>query len=116
MAAAFDLVRDAWRDAGRAEPPHLSSSIWYALGPDAEEQLHSYAYNYLKIFGEEIGRGAASMATCFGADALRQTLDNVRAPVPTSSCSSPPPPIPTSWRGRSTCSATSTAGSEAACR
>ena len=64
---------DAWRDAGRAEPPHLSSSIWYALGPDAEEQLHSYAYDYLKIFGDEIGQGAASMATCFGADALRQT-------------------------------------------
>jgi alkanesulfonate monooxygenase SsuD/methylene tetrahydromethanopterin reductase-like flavin-dependent oxidoreductase (luciferase family) len=79
MTAAFDLVRDAWRDAGRAKPPHLSSSIWYALGPDAEEQLHSYAYNYLKIFGDEIGRGAASMATCFGADALRRTLDHARA-------------------------------------
>jgi len=79
MATAFALVRDAWGDAGRAEPPHLSSSIWYALGADAEEQLHSYAYNYLKIFGDEIGRGAASMATCFGADALRQTLDNARA-------------------------------------
>ncbi len=79
MAAAFELVRDAWRDAGRAEAPHLSSSIWYALGPDAEEQLHTYAYNYLKIFGDEIGRGAASMATCFGADALRQTLDHARA-------------------------------------
>ena len=79
MAAAFEQIRDAWRAAGRAEPPHLSSSIWYALGADAEEQLRTYAYNYLKIFGEEIGRGAASMATCFGADALRQTLDNARA-------------------------------------
>jgi alkanesulfonate monooxygenase SsuD/methylene tetrahydromethanopterin reductase-like flavin-dependent oxidoreductase (luciferase family) len=79
MAAAFAQIRDAWRDAGRADPPHLSSSIWYALGADAEEQLRSYAYDYLKIFGDEIGKGAASMATCFGADALRQTIENARA-------------------------------------
>jgi alkanesulfonate monooxygenase SsuD/methylene tetrahydromethanopterin reductase-like flavin-dependent oxidoreductase (luciferase family) len=78
MAAAFTQIRAAWRDAGRAEAPHLSSSIWYALGDDAEEQLRSYAYDYLRIFGDEIGRGAASMATCFGADALRRTVANAR--------------------------------------
>jgi alkanesulfonate monooxygenase SsuD/methylene tetrahydromethanopterin reductase-like flavin-dependent oxidoreductase (luciferase family) len=78
MSAAFTQIRDAWRDAGRADPPHVSSSIWYALGPDAEQQLHSYAYDYLKIFGDEIGKGAASMATCFGADALWQAVANAR--------------------------------------
>jgi alkanesulfonate monooxygenase SsuD/methylene tetrahydromethanopterin reductase-like flavin-dependent oxidoreductase (luciferase family) len=78
MAAAFAQIRDAWRDAGRADAPHVSSSIWYALGPDAEDQLHSYAYDYLKIFGDEIGKGAASMATCFGAEALRQAVTNAR--------------------------------------
>jgi len=78
MAAAFAQIRDAWRDAGRAEAPHLSSSIWYALGDDAEARLRGYAYDYLKIFGDDIGRGAASMATCFGADALRRTVVNAR--------------------------------------
>lgn len=78
MAAAFTQIRDAWRDAGRAEPPHLSSSIWYALGDNAEEQLRSYAYDYLKIFGDAIGQGAASMATCFGPEALRRTVANAR--------------------------------------
>jgi alkanesulfonate monooxygenase SsuD/methylene tetrahydromethanopterin reductase-like flavin-dependent oxidoreductase (luciferase family) len=78
MAAAFDLIRGAWRDAGREEPPHLSSSIWYALGDDAESQLRSYAFDYLEIFGGEIAKGAASMATCFGADALRSAVSNAR--------------------------------------
>ena len=78
MAAAFTQIREAWRDAGRADPPHVSSSIWYTLGPDAENQLRSYAYDYLRIFGDAIGQGAASMATCFGADALRQAVTNAR--------------------------------------
>jgi alkanesulfonate monooxygenase SsuD/methylene tetrahydromethanopterin reductase-like flavin-dependent oxidoreductase (luciferase family) len=78
MSTAFAQIRDAWHTAGRADPPHCSSSIWYALGPHAEEQLRSYAYDYLKIFGDEIGKGAASMATCFGAEALRRTVANAR--------------------------------------
>jgi alkanesulfonate monooxygenase SsuD/methylene tetrahydromethanopterin reductase-like flavin-dependent oxidoreductase (luciferase family) len=78
IAAAFEMIRTAWRDAGRDEPPHLSSSIWYALGDDAETQLRSYAFDYLKIFGEEIAKGAASMATCSGADALRQAVASAR--------------------------------------
>lgn len=56
VRAAFDVVETAWKDAGRAEKPHLSTSLWYALGDDAEERLRRYAYDYLKIFGEEIGR------------------------------------------------------------
>jgi alkanesulfonate monooxygenase SsuD/methylene tetrahydromethanopterin reductase-like flavin-dependent oxidoreductase (luciferase family) len=78
MATAFEQIRTAWRDAGRAEPPHLSSSIWYALGGDAEQQLRGYAFDYLRIFGDAIGEGAASMASCFGADALRRSVDNAR--------------------------------------
>jgi alkanesulfonate monooxygenase SsuD/methylene tetrahydromethanopterin reductase-like flavin-dependent oxidoreductase (luciferase family) len=78
IAAAFEMIRTAWRDAGRDEPPHLSSSIWYALGDDAETQLRSYAFDYLKIFGEEIAKGAASMATCAGADALRRSVASAR--------------------------------------
>jgi len=78
MASAFEMIRAAWRDAGRAEPPHLSSSIWYALGADAESQLRSYAFDYLKIFSDEIAKGAASMTTCVDADALRTAVANAR--------------------------------------
>lgn len=78
MAAAFEQIRAAWLDAGREDPPHLSSSIWYALGPDAEDRLRGYTYDYLRIFGDAIANGAASMATCSGADALRAAVANAR--------------------------------------
>ena len=79
MRAAFDGVDAAWQTAGRAEAPHKSSSIWYALGPDAEERLRTYARDYMRIFGDEIGEWAASSVTCFTPDSLRQTVDAARA-------------------------------------
>ncbi len=78
IAGPFAMVKDAWRDAGRTDAPHLSTSFWYALGPDAEDRLRAYAYNYMKIFGEDVGKWAASAATLFTPDALRDAVDNVR--------------------------------------
>jgi alkanesulfonate monooxygenase SsuD/methylene tetrahydromethanopterin reductase-like flavin-dependent oxidoreductase (luciferase family) len=79
MATAFDQIRDAWRDADRAEAPHLSSSVWYALGPGAEERLRAYAYDYLKIFGEDVARWSADNVACFTPESLRSAVDNARA-------------------------------------
>jgi alkanesulfonate monooxygenase SsuD/methylene tetrahydromethanopterin reductase-like flavin-dependent oxidoreductase (luciferase family) len=79
VRAAFDQIRQAWRDAGRTDPPHLSTSIWYALGPGAEERLRQYAYDYLVIFGEEAGRYGADSVACFTPEALRRAVDNIRA-------------------------------------
>jgi len=78
FTTAFDMIRAAWRDAGREDAPHLSSSVWYALGPGAEDRLRAYAYEYMKIFGEEVGRWAAQQAACFTPNALRRAVDNVR--------------------------------------
>lgn len=78
MAAAFTQIRDAWDAAARTEAPHLSSSIWYALGDDAEVQLREYAHNYMKIMGEGVGEWAAGAVTCFTPDALRQAVDHAR--------------------------------------
>ena len=92
VRAAFDTIEQAWNDAGRHERPHLSTSIWCAIGPDAESQLRTYAYNYLKVFGEEIGQYGAQGVAAFSADALRRAIDGIRAAgadelflVPTSS-------------------------------
>jgi alkanesulfonate monooxygenase SsuD/methylene tetrahydromethanopterin reductase-like flavin-dependent oxidoreductase (luciferase family) len=79
FSGAFDMIRSAWTDAGRTDTPHLSSSIWYALGPDAEQRLRDYAYRYMRIFGEEIGQWAAQSVACFTPDALRAAVDNCRA-------------------------------------
>jgi alkanesulfonate monooxygenase SsuD/methylene tetrahydromethanopterin reductase-like flavin-dependent oxidoreductase (luciferase family) len=76
MAAAFTQIRDAWSEAGRTEAPHLSSSIWYAIGPDAEARLRGYASTYMSIMGEGVGDWAASAVTCFTPDALRRAVDN----------------------------------------
>jgi alkanesulfonate monooxygenase SsuD/methylene tetrahydromethanopterin reductase-like flavin-dependent oxidoreductase (luciferase family) len=79
MRAAFDGIDAAWQTAGRSEAPHKSSSIWYALGPDAEERLRTYARDYMRIFGDEIGGWASTAVTCFTPDALRRTVDAARA-------------------------------------
>jgi alkanesulfonate monooxygenase SsuD/methylene tetrahydromethanopterin reductase-like flavin-dependent oxidoreductase (luciferase family) len=78
MASAFEQIRTAWVDAGRDSKPHLSSSIWYALGDGAEEQLRDYALRYMKVFGEGVGQWAAGAVTCFTPDALRAAVDHAR--------------------------------------
>ena len=78
MTASFAQIRDAWDAAGRTEAPHLSSSIWYALGDDAEARLKAYAYDYMKIMGDGVGEWAASAVTCFSPAALRAAVENAR--------------------------------------
>ena len=126
-----DARREPGRDGGRVRPDPrrmarrrprraaapLVEHLVRARPRRARSSCSSYAYDYLKIFGDEIGRGAASMATCFGADALRQTVDE-RArrrrrrvlPRPDHRRSR------RARRGPSMCSATSTAGSDARAR
>ncbi len=76
MATAFAQIRDAWDAAGRTHAPHLSSSIWYALGDDAEAQLRGYAHTYMDNLG--MGEWAAGAVTCFTPDTLRRAVDNAR--------------------------------------
>ena len=79
VRGAFDMIETAWRAAGRDDQPHLSTSIWYSLGPDAEDRLRTYAYDYLKIFGEEAGQYGAQSVACFTPEALRTAVDSIRA-------------------------------------
>jgi alkanesulfonate monooxygenase SsuD/methylene tetrahydromethanopterin reductase-like flavin-dependent oxidoreductase (luciferase family) len=76
MAAAFTQIREAWDAAGRTTAPHLSSSIWYALGDDAETRLRDYSRTYMNIMGEGVGDWAAGAVTCFTPDALRAAVDH----------------------------------------
>ncbi len=75
----FDMARDAWRAAGRMDTPYLMGSFWYSLAPNAELELKSYVYNYMKYMGEEIGQGMAAMMTRFTPEAVREAIENVRA-------------------------------------
>jgi alkanesulfonate monooxygenase SsuD/methylene tetrahydromethanopterin reductase-like flavin-dependent oxidoreductase (luciferase family) len=79
VRASFTMIEAAWREAGRDAKPHLSTSLWYALGDGAEQRLRAYAYDYLKIFGEGAGQFGAQSVACFSADALRRAVDHIRA-------------------------------------
>ena len=68
--AAFTRIREAWAAEGRTDAPHISASLWYALGDGAQERLYDYGYSYMKIFGEEVGTMMASMLTTFTPESL----------------------------------------------
>ncbi len=78
LVAQRQKVVDAWAEAGRDAPPHFSSSLWYALGPDAEAQLRDYVYDYLRIFDDGYARKVASSAPVNSPDALRTAVDAAR--------------------------------------
>jgi alkanesulfonate monooxygenase SsuD/methylene tetrahydromethanopterin reductase-like flavin-dependent oxidoreductase (luciferase family) len=77
-ARTFAQIRDAWGAAGRTDAPHLSASLWYALGDGARERLRSYAYDYLRIFGDDMARAMSESATADSADVLCDAVDALR--------------------------------------
>lgn len=77
--AAFTRIREAWSAEGRADAPHISASLWYALGDGASDRLHDYGYSYMKIFGEEVGTMMASMLTTNTPDALATAVSTLES-------------------------------------
>ena len=78
LAQRRQVVVDAWKEAGRDEAPHFSASLWYALGPDAKQQLGDYVFDYLKLYGEGYARQTAETAPVHSAGALREAMDAAR--------------------------------------
>ena len=48
VSALFDVARNAWAEAGKP-PPRLTTSFWFALGPQASarEQMHLHLRRYM---------------------------------------------------------------------
>lgn len=76
--AIFDMAKAAWIERGRTDKPYLIGSFWCSLSPDAESDLKSYIYNYMKYMGEDVGKGMAAMATRHTPAAIREAIENVR--------------------------------------
>jgi alkanesulfonate monooxygenase SsuD/methylene tetrahydromethanopterin reductase-like flavin-dependent oxidoreductase (luciferase family) len=72
--ATFRRAEAAWSEAGRAEPPWLSTSSWFALGDGASERLFGYAFEYLSNFGEKTARALAGLCRLSDAGAIRETF------------------------------------------
>ena len=78
LAQRRQIVVDAWKEAGRDDAPHFSASLWYALGPNAKQQLGDYVFDYLKIFDEGYARSTAETAPVHSPAALREAMDAAR--------------------------------------
>jgi alkanesulfonate monooxygenase SsuD/methylene tetrahydromethanopterin reductase-like flavin-dependent oxidoreductase (luciferase family) len=74
VGAAYERIRTAWTDAGRVERPHISASLWYALGDDAADRLSGYCYDYMRVFGDDLARHLAKNVTCHTEAALRDAV------------------------------------------
>ena len=79
LRSGFAAVGAAWQQAGRDDRPHLSTSIWFALGEGAEARLRAYASDYLHVLGDGIARYAADTVTCWSAEALRRAVGAAEA-------------------------------------
>lgn len=71
---AIERIRGAWRDAGRSDAPHVSTSLWYALGPGAAGRLHAYVSDYMRILGEPVADYMADAANVTTPEALREAV------------------------------------------
>jgi alkanesulfonate monooxygenase SsuD/methylene tetrahydromethanopterin reductase-like flavin-dependent oxidoreductase (luciferase family) len=79
VASAFELVRSVWREAGAARMPRLVTGFWYALGPGAEERLHSYVFDYLRLFGDKPARAMAERCRISTVSRFRECAEAIAA-------------------------------------
>src|SRR5690606_35508537 len=79
-AELFALARDAWREAGRAEP-RLATSFWFALDDDAEAaraQVHRHLRHYMSWLPTSLVDAMAPTTGFAGPPAaLREVLDSL---------------------------------------
>jgi alkanesulfonate monooxygenase SsuD/methylene tetrahydromethanopterin reductase-like flavin-dependent oxidoreductase (luciferase family) len=68
--AGFRIAREAWQAAGRAAPPRLVTSCWFALGPAAREQLDVYLARYLRFMGPGVAAKLAPTVRTTSSGAL----------------------------------------------
>ena len=79
FGAEVARIKQAWKDAGRTDEPHISASLWYALGDGAAERLHAYAHAYMMIMGPEVAGFMADLCTAHSPEALQRNMQAAEA-------------------------------------
>ena len=79
LADAVATARTWWKEAGNANPPRLSTSIWFALGDNADTRLGDYAASYMTIFGNDMADWARTVVSTSSQDALAQVAADCEA-------------------------------------
>ncbi|WP_101759266.1 LLM class flavin-dependent oxidoreductase [Oceanicoccus sp. KOV_DT_Chl] len=75
----FDAADAAWQQSNRSTSPYKMGGFWYSLADNAESQLKSYVFDYLKIMGEEAAQNTANSMTRFTPEAIIDALDATEA-------------------------------------
>lgn len=79
VAFAWETARQAWREAGRARPPRLVGSCWFALGRNPRAQLDEYLQRYLNFMGADVARRLAPTVRTDSPAALRRVIADLAA-------------------------------------
>jgi alkanesulfonate monooxygenase SsuD/methylene tetrahydromethanopterin reductase-like flavin-dependent oxidoreductase (luciferase family) len=61
--ASFDIMRDAWREYGRAGQPRLMAGFFYSLGEGAERRLKDYFDDYYEYSGPALDAMISQVST-----------------------------------------------------
>ena len=72
------LVVKAWADAGRDEVPHFSACMWFALGPDPEEQFTRHLGEFFQSYGADVSAKYSRASPNFGATGLLNAVSGAR--------------------------------------
>jgi alkanesulfonate monooxygenase SsuD/methylene tetrahydromethanopterin reductase-like flavin-dependent oxidoreductase (luciferase family) len=78
LTAQRQQAEAAWHEAGRADRPHFSTTLWYALGPDAQDRLGGYVYRYMEVIDQGLARAMAEAATVSSPAALAAAVEGAR--------------------------------------
>lgn len=76
MKAQYQMVSDAWEQAGRTTAPRRIGGFWYSLAPNADEKLKAYVYKYIKVTSEP---GAKAMSRMVDRSTPERVLESLEA-------------------------------------
>jgi alkanesulfonate monooxygenase SsuD/methylene tetrahydromethanopterin reductase-like flavin-dependent oxidoreductase (luciferase family) len=65
---------DGWKAAARKGKPHKIGGFWYSLADNAQQGLHHYVYEYLRIAGHDFATQIADSMTQHSPDLILQTM------------------------------------------
>jgi len=75
-----NLARQAWARAGRERPPRLVSGTFYVLGTSEPlDDLRRFAFEYLRVFGDQVASSLASALEVATPERLRTVLEDAEA-------------------------------------
>jgi alkanesulfonate monooxygenase SsuD/methylene tetrahydromethanopterin reductase-like flavin-dependent oxidoreductase (luciferase family) len=77
IAGTLALANEAWREAGRSDPPYKMGGFWFTLADNGQKKLYDYVYDYLRIAGEDVARWMADSVHRSDADAVKEALSNL---------------------------------------